>query len=138
MLGVWQFQHQQGINDEQDFKRRIWERRLEAYMEIGSLTGKLITAKANTVGFDSLQSRFEQVYWGKMPLFEDDSVEYRMKHFNEELLLIQKRQGYPSILKLRGLFLMRACQKSLYQSWMNMDEARSIIRIDSSQKKYMR
>lgn len=107
-------------------------------MEIGSLTGKLITAKANTAGFDSLQSHFEQVYWGKMPLFEDDSVEYRMKHFNEELLLIQKRQGYPSILKLRGLYLMRACQKSLYQSWMNMDKARSIIRIDSSQSRYVK
>ncbi|QDK77744.1 hypothetical protein EXU85_03690 [Spirosoma sp. KCTC 42546] len=122
ILGAWQFQYQQGANDEQEFKRRIWEKRLDAYMTIGELTGKLIATPAPSRQFDSLQHHFEQLYWGKMPLFENDSIAYRMKLVSEELQMLQMQQGYKSVLKQRSLLLMQTCQQSLYDSWKNIED----------------
>ena len=66
-----------------------------------------------------------------MAMFEDDSVEFRMKQFNEELLLVKRGKGLPRSLKIKGLYLMHACQKSLYNSWVNIDKSNYILMKDS-------
>jgi hypothetical protein len=119
-IGVWQFNRQQGFNDSQEFKRKIWERRLDAYTEIGNLTASLVTSTGDTARFDSLTHRFEQLYWGRMPLIEDQTVEEAMRKFNAELYDFKNRDSDLNRLKGRGYELMKACQQSLHNSWKTL------------------
>ncbi|GAB2554950.1 hypothetical protein [Spirosoma areae] len=113
MAGVWQFQYGQNVNQEQEFKRRIWEKRLEAYSQIGDITGQLIGAASNARQFDSLSRHFSQIYWGKLPLVEDDSVEIKMKRFKEEVESFKQKEATVEDLETKGYYLMQACQRSL-------------------------
>ncbi|WP_073107740.1 hypothetical protein [Hymenobacter daecheongensis] len=117
IFSVWQYQHQQAYNDAQEFRRKTWEKRLEAYTELGNLAAQLVTAAAQPQRFDSLGSRFEQVYWGKLPLFDDRGVEQKLKAFHDEVQDTRHREGELNALKAKGYALMKECQKSLHRSW---------------------
>jgi hypothetical protein len=122
LIGVWQFNKQQGFNDAQEFKRKVWEKRLNAYTDIGNLTAQIATHTHDTLAMDSLTNQFEQLYWGKMPLIEEAAVEEAMKKFSEELNDFRNKESDAKRLKKRGYELMKTCQESLHHSWKTLSD----------------
>ena len=84
IINVVLFNRQQANNDRLEFKRRLWEKRLTAYSELGDVVAKLVTTK-DRVEFLKQADTFDQHYWGKLPLFEDDSLEISMKSFRFQI-----------------------------------------------------
>lgn len=122
LVGIWQFNQQQTVNDKMEFKRKIWEKQLDAYSEIADLTSRLVTAKKDQK-IDSLSQRFEQLYWGKLPLFEDTVVQRSLKDFYDAL------HDYtggvtdvdnPDLLKKQAYKLIKDCQRSMSSSWIEL------------------
>jgi hypothetical protein len=126
-IGVWQFTNQQAFNDKMEFKRRIWEKRMEAYTQIGDVVAKIVSDR-DDAKFDTLYKSFNEMYWGKIPLFEDDSVELAMKDFKYQLK--DKAEGIQDlfeskenpILSNSGYRLIKICQKSISKSWTELSK----------------
>ncbi len=124
IVGALQFTAQLSNNDKMEFKRRIWEKRLDAYMELGNLTARIVTS-THQDSIKRLSVEFEKVYWGKLPLFEDDSVERAMKRFRNEIH--DKAEGIEDSLDNdrlteKGYLLMLTCKRSLKRSWEQLEE----------------
>ncbi|MGY2134470.1 hypothetical protein ACW9KT_19740 [Hymenobacter sp. HD11105] len=117
ICGVWQYQHQQAFNDAQEFRRKTWEKRLEAYTELGKVAAQLVAAAPDQQRFDSLSSHFDEIYWGKLPLFDNQRVEIKLKAFNDEVQDIKHQEGDSKALKIKGYNLMKECQSSLQDTW---------------------
>lgn len=122
VIGVWKYQDEQAHNDGLEFRRKMWEKRLESYTQLGDVAAKLVTNVKNKPEFDTLSVRFDQLYWGKLPLFDDDSVELHLKQFSDEVQSFRIGQGDTAVLKVDGYQLVKSCQKSLHTSWNELYE----------------
>ena len=121
-VGLWQFHQQQRISETQEFRRRVWDRKLQAYNDLAAITSQIMTS-IGTPQFDSLSRRYKQVYWAAMPLL-GDSVEHYMTDFDEEITSIRNDEGEPGVLRIRGYKLMRACKASLDSTFINANATR--------------
>jgi hypothetical protein len=124
LVGVWQFSNQQTYNDKMEFKRKVWEKRLDAYTEIADIMSKIVT-ETKREKVDSLSGKFEQLYWGKLPLFEDSLVEKSLKNFQE--LLQDAKENIEDadnkmLLKKAGYIAATNCQKSIHDSWNELSK----------------
>lgn len=121
VIGVLQYQHQQAHNDALEYRRVIWNKRLATYEELGAVAAQLVSALPDTARFDTLTTRFRELYWGKLPLLDDARVDTALKTFNDEVLDFKEGELDATQLKTKGFQLMKACQRSLHDSWK--DEA---------------
>jgi hypothetical protein len=124
LIGVWQFTAQQTYNDKMEFKRKVWEKRLDAYSEMADVMSKIVT-EDNQFKKDSLGKKFEQLYWGKLPLFEDSLVEKSLKTFQETLQDSKNNiedNNNKNLLKKAGYIAVISCQKSIHQSWKELSK----------------
>ncbi len=115
VIGVCQFQKQQHFNKTIDFKRDLWNKKLESYTEIGELVGKIVSEK-EIKQFHALKKEFEAQYWGKMILFEDPQVESSMKSFKKEVEDKYNNivdESNPFRLEQSAQNLIDSCKKSL-------------------------
>ena len=120
LIGIWQFTSNIEHNDELEFKRNLWEKRLESYSQLSELVGKIITQTSNDKIFDSLAIEFEQVYWAKLPLIEDKQVEKSMIKFQAELHDFKNKESTLDDLRTRSYLLINDCKKSLFSSWQDI------------------
>jgi len=126
LIGVWEFNQQQMINDKMEFKRKIWEKRIDAYTEITGVVSEIVTEK-NNHKLDSLSRRYEQLYWGKLPLFDDTLIEQSLKQFQNILHdansgIKDKNNINENLLKKSGYQLVKNCQRSMILSWNELSK----------------
>jgi hypothetical protein len=123
LIGIWQFNRQQSFNEKLEFKRKMWEKQLDAYTQISDNVSKIIIENDRN-RLDSLSRKYEELYWGKLPLFTDKNVHYSMKEFREILqdhLNGIKNLNDGNLLKKSGYKLINNCQKSIHDSWIELD-----------------
>lgn len=110
-------------NDTNEFKRRIFERRADAYAAISESVSRLILAAENKEEFEKVSIEFEKLYWQKIPFIDDSTVEEQMKLFRKDIgdyLYFDSESA--DILKRNGATLLEKCQESLYKTWNNSEE----------------
>lgn len=118
VVGVLQFQSQQTYTEEQEFKRQLWNKKLGAYNEISELVSSIVSSinRKNKHKFDSLSLKYDEIYLKNVPLFDYDSVDYRMEKFNRELYDLRKGEGDTASFQRKGFRLIKVCMESLKQS----------------------
>jgi hypothetical protein len=124
-IGIWQYKDQQAFSSSQEFQRATWSKQVAAYEELGEVAAQIVTSYQNRDSAEFAQSitDFNLLYWGKLPLVMDKQVEEELKAFYDECNLAKKigvhyqRKEDAIPLKIRGLTLMQACQKSSHNAW---------------------
>jgi len=116
--GVFQFFAQQ----ERQYRQKVYEDQLDLYKEVVDLSSKIATADVDSIGSNSFMEvsrKFDQLFYGKMILFEDSAVERAMINFQnikqkyiDDVKKIHQRDVQESCVNL-GL----ACRNSLQKTW---------------------
>ena len=124
LIGIYQYSDQKAHNDELEFRRKMWEKRADAYSDIGNIVASIVTNNVDT-SLQRLNTEFLKRYWGTLVLVEDSLVEQSMIKFKNEVN--DKLKGYIDIndtnrLRLAGYDLMKTCQKSLNTSWKSLEK----------------
>jgi hypothetical protein len=128
IVGIYEFTAQQSSNDRDEFKRRMWERRLNACMEISGEIGNMIN-KAHASPFvpDSLvkaASEFQRIYWKNLPLLEDSSMDAEIHIFRDlitDKLTGNEDVGNPRILEMRAEKISDLIRSYIKNSWRDLD-----------------
>jgi len=120
LVGIWEYskerdaqlqrqERQIRLNDELEFKRRLWEKQLDVYLKITSAVGQIAARKPSTKAID----QFYSVYWGDLIFVEDDKeIEQAMVDFHLEIHDYLVGIGTQTRLKLRANSLIKVLQKS--------------------------
>jgi hypothetical protein len=134
IIGVVQFAHEQhdlrerelqilAKNDALEFKRRIWERQLNTYMNTAQAAGQISVLADQPQKLKAAADRFETLYWGNIILVEDPGVRESLKRFHLEILDYRKGQSSPDQLKIRAALLAEALRASSHASWTQLSGA---------------
>jgi hypothetical protein len=128
IIGVWQFSRDQSAqlerqyaliaqNDRLEFKRKTWEKQLEVYSKIGDVVGRIAGADLSKDKLLREVEQFDSLYWGNMIHVEDSAVEQAMIGFHVEIADFLRGISTKDKLKVRGDFLIKACQESSKKGW---------------------
>ena len=91
LIGIYQYSDQKAHNDELEFRRKMWEKRADAYSDIGNIVASIVTNNVDTT-LQRLNTEFLKRYWGTLVLVEDSLVEQSMIKFKNEVN--DKLKGY--------------------------------------------
>src|SRR5215469_14587801 len=94
LIGIYQYSDQKAHNDELEFRRKMWEKRADAYSDIGNIVASIVTNNVDT-SLQRLNTEFLKRYWGTLVLVEDSLVEQSMIKFKNEVN--DKLKGYIDI-----------------------------------------
>ena len=108
--------------DALEFKRNIWKKQQEAYEDIGNAVSAVVNSTNESSSFNENVRRFQDLYWGKVVLVQDDSVEIAMIKFNAEIRDFMDDIRTKDHLKKRGYELVKTCKASLHESWKTLDD----------------
>ncbi|MCU0444655.1 MAG: hypothetical protein MUE85_07020 [Microscillaceae bacterium] len=121
LIGVWQYNDAQRNNELMEFKRNIWLKQQQAYEEIGNIVSNVVNSTDDTTQFNQNLKKFREIYWGKLVLVEDDSVEIEMIKFNAETQDFKEGVRNKEDLMRRGYKLIKTCKKSINSSWKKLN-----------------
>ena len=117
VFGYCQVNKQILANNNLEFKKHLWEQRVEVYTKMGTTISNLINADKNTQ-FDSIYIEYSNLYWGMMTLFDDPDVNRLMIKFKDKIEAVKEGYEYePYKLREASEKLMIACRKSLDKTW---------------------
>lgn len=68
-----------------EFKKSFYEKQLEYYSEAAETTAILATANKESEDYAKARKNFYTLYWGKLSMVEDKTVEKRMVQFDDLL-----------------------------------------------------
>jgi hypothetical protein len=128
LIGVWQFTREQSAqlerqyqliaeNDRLEFKRRVWEKQLDAYTKLSGVVGRIASGDQSKDELTKDINEFDSLYWGDMIYAEDESVEKAMIDFHVEIQDFLKGVGTKDRLKVRADSLIQACRESSKKNW---------------------
>lgn len=120
LVGLWQFNKEINLRDRDEFRRNVWKKQLEVYEKVGNATAKIVNSTSDSIKFEMAVEEYKNLYWGVMPLIQDEIVEKAMIKFNSEIRYFKRKEGTTEDLRIRGYKLMRTCKKSLNESWKNL------------------
>lgn len=125
-VGAWQFTSQMSHESTMEFKRSMYNKKLQAYEQVGKAVGDLLivphdeqlwVSAQDTLAFDSCLENFRTCYWGVLPLVEDKGVEAAMIQFKDMARFYRRGENDYQDLAREGMSLMNACNKSLQEHW---------------------
>ncbi|MCC7503357.1 MAG: hypothetical protein IT229_12555 [Flavobacteriales bacterium] len=125
-VGAWQFTSQMSHESTMEFKRSMYNKKLQAYEQVGKAVGDLLIvphdeqlwiSAEDTLAFDSCLENFRTCYWGVLPLVEDKGVEAAMIQFKDMARFYRRGENDYQDLAREGMSLMNACNKSLQEHW---------------------
>lgn len=125
-VGAWQFSSQMSHESTMEFSRSMYNKKLQAYEEVGKAVGDLLVvphdeqlwiSPEDTLAFDSCLERFRTCYWSVLPLVEDSVVETAMIQFKDMARFYRRGENDYHDLAREGMSLMNACNHSLEQHW---------------------
>ena len=115
--GIWQFQEQQSFSESQEFKRKMWDKKLSAYTSLADVTSQLMISDGG-LEFDSLGRCFQRLHYSSSPLFDSVAV-LRMTSFDEEIKSVLNNEGGDmNRLRERGNIMLKSCQLSIDSSYI--------------------
>jgi len=125
-VGAWQFSSQMSHESTMEFSRSMYNKKLQAYEEVGKAVGDLLVvphdeqlwiSASDTLAFDSCLERFRTCYWSVLPLVEDSVVETAMIQFKDMARFYRRGENDYHDLAREGMTLMNACNNSLERHW---------------------
>lgn len=125
-VGAWQFSSQMSHESKMEFSRSMYNKKLQAYEDVGKAVGDLLVvphdeqlwiSAQDTLAFDSCLERFRTCYWSVLPLVEDTLVETAMIQFKDMARFYRRGENDYHDLAREGMTLMNACNRSLEQHW---------------------
>lgn len=116
-IGVWQFVTGLDHSNAQEFKRNVWKERNHAYKELGQVIAALVNSTDSLALFNQQTDAFLRLYWGILPLIQDDEVENALVKFNVEISYFQHGESHKDSLRIKGYRVMKTCQQSLNNTW---------------------
>jgi hypothetical protein len=110
------FQVQQRTTQTQNFKMRLWEKKLEVYNELADISGDIIIYRNDSLALDTMVEKFDKIYYSSLILVQNDSVEAKVRKYKDALA--DYRQGIKSILYLKHkqVELMRKIGEALKEN----------------------
>lgn len=110
VVGLWigarQFRQQQADlldrqyrlsaeNERAEFKRRMWEKQLDVYMQMSRVVGRIAAGEQTTAQVMKDIVAFEALYWGENIYVQDGVVEEEMHNMHKDLqqLFISLKKG---------------------------------------------
>ena len=131
LVGISQFtQEQENIrkrelellaaNDAIEFKRRVWERQLSAYMDTARVVGEIAVVAERPAPLTAAVDKFYTLYWGNMILLEDPKVREQMIRFHLEVQDYQEGISSVERLKVRAANLVDSLRASSHSSWTQL------------------
>lgn len=118
LIGVWKYTDEQSYQHDLEFKRKIWQKQLNAYTEACKYSG--LIANQPEVNFDENYSKFGGLYWGEMIMIEDDEVRDAMKEFYFAVNDFHPEDINSKYkLKFKAKALANACKESSKRTWLN-------------------
>jgi hypothetical protein len=125
IIGVWQFTSGQKANESIEFRRKMWEKRMDLYSSLGNVVGEIVINQNNPKKSDSLYNEFQKFYYAKLPLLEDSTVSIPLRRLKNAL--DDQREGMQDLLvvepiKARVIELMDSCQVSLKKTEKQIDK----------------
>lgn len=118
IYGVYQFL----IQNERQYRQKIYETQLELYNEVMDLSSIIATTSYDSVATKlALENsrKFDEFYYGKMTLFEDTAVEKAMIDYKimKDDFMAQRPTVKTRDLQNVCLQLGYACRNSLQKTW---------------------
>jgi hypothetical protein len=116
IFGIITFQAQQKNIQTENFKMKLWEKKLNIYTDLSDIAGNIIIYRNDSLSLDSLIDKFDKIYYSSIILVQDDSVEASIRSYKDALS--DYRQEIKSIiyLKKHQVSLMHALGRSLKQT----------------------
>jgi len=106
VIGALQFKKQQADlldrqyklsaeNERAEFKRRMWEKQLDVYMQMSRVAGRIAAGEQTDVQMMNDIVAFEALYWGENIYVQDSAVEEEMHNMHKDLqrLLLSLKKG---------------------------------------------
>lgn len=99
IFGIYTFKSQEKVTQTQSFKMKLWDKKLDVYSSLANVAGDIIINRKDSLALDSLQDKFDKIYYSSLILVQNDSVEFRVRVYKDALS--DYRQGIKSILYLK-------------------------------------
>lgn len=144
VIGIWatyneyRRQNEARLQQEQDryeqtakeFRKHFYEKQLDYYAEATEATATLATEEVGSVDYIQARKTFFRLFWGKLSIVEDKSVEASMVQFKNLLLQYENREEDVSQQDLQQASLKLAHDASRYtiNVWIDSTEQKNFNR----------
>ena len=113
-----------------EFRKHFYEKQLDYYAEATEATATLATEEINSPDYLQARKTFFRLFWGKLSIVEDKSVEASMVQFKNLLLQYENREEDVSQQDLQQASLKLAHDASRYtiNVWIDSTEQKNYNR----------
>jgi hypothetical protein len=107
-----------------EFRKYFYEKQMDFYTEATDATATLATEEKGSAEYKAARKDFFRLFWGKLSIVEDKSVEDRMVEFRDVLLQYEKGENNVSQADLEQASLNLAHDASKYtiNVWIDSTE----------------
>ncbi|MES0492089.1 MAG: hypothetical protein ABUK01_19025 [Leptospirales bacterium] len=116
-VGIWLFNHEQSINDINEFKRNMWHTRMNIYMKTSATASRIANSTEKKELLKKYINDFYALYWGDMIIVQDEKVGIAMKNYHLEIQDFLIGHSEVDRLKIRAYELSEAFKTSAKESW---------------------
>ena len=113
-----------------EFRKDFYEKQLEYYAEATEATATLATENKSSKDYAEARKKFYRLFWGKLSIVEDKSVEKRMVEF-EELLQQAEAGDAGTDLEQASYRLARDARKYTLEVWIDSSDRKNYHTLSS-------
>lgn len=102
-----------------DYERKFWDEKMQTYVAIADITGKLTSCYKDDSKMKLLRSDFYSLYYGKTSIFGDKAVDNKMVEFRNSIEhfypedATEAKARYLSEVRAKSVELAKACREAL-------------------------
>ncbi len=113
-----------------EFRKSFYEKQLQYYTEAVEATSTLATEEKGSEDYLKARKTFYRLFWGRLSLVEDKTVEKQMVHFDNLLKDYERENGdiSPEVLKQASLRLSHDASKYIINVWLDSTERKNYNR----------
>lgn len=117
-IGIYQYK----VNGERDFRKDLFNRQLDVYLESSQVVAELSNCEKNQIGskvYEKARGKFFNLKYGRLYFLEDTIVEPHFVKFTEALLRFERNDPLVSNedLQFLALELNASFRKSIQATW---------------------
>lgn len=117
-IGLWEYFEKA----ENDYRKPLWEKQLNYYLEATEATAKIATLQndpsdTGKIELARARMKFWELYYGELVVVEDGDVSQAMVNFGKCLRDYQDMKCDQKHLQELSLALAKACRSSVSTSW---------------------
>jgi len=113
-----------------EFRKSFYEKQLQYYAEAAEATATLATEDIGSEDYNNARKNFYRLFWGRLSIVEDKTVEARMVEFNNLLKSYESNEAKVSQEDLQQASLRLAHDASRYtiDVWLDSTERKNYNR----------